>query len=610
MKDFFKILSLLKPHKKAALLNVLFNLLSIVFSFFSLAMLIPMLEVLFNRDGKTEAILQKSVNTSPFTEGYKAIDHFYYTLAQLMNDYTLQQVLLIICVVTVVAILFKNIFRYLALFFMASVRNGIVRNYRNEIYHKITVLPLSFFSEEKKGNILSKITNDLKEIEWSALRSLEAVFRDPVNIIIFFGFLIFMSPKLTLFVIIFLPVTAIVISIITKSLKKSASQAQRKVADLVSYVEETLSGLKVIKGFNNEQLFRERFEAKNEDYTNSMNKMLRRIDLASPVSETLGVATISVVLWFGGKMVIQGEIESSFFIGYIALLTQLIPSFKSLTTAISDVKRASASMERIKEITDANESIKDSPNALPISSFTHSVEYKNVSFKYEKQFVLQNVSFSIEKGKTIALVGASGSGKSTLADLLPRFYDISEGDILIDGKSIKSLSITSLRNLLGIVTQQSILFNDTVYNNIAFGMKEVTEQDVINAAKIANAHEFIEKLDNGYHTTIGDGGGKLSGGQRQRLNIARAILKNPDILILDEATSALDTESEKLVQEALDNLMQNRTSLVIAHRLSTIMHADEIIVMDAGEIKERGTHQSLLNQHGIYKKLIDLQGFK
>jgi ATP-binding cassette, subfamily B, bacterial MsbA len=610
MKDFFKILSLLKPHKKAALLNVLFNLLSIVFSFFSLAMLIPMLEVLFNRDGKTEAILQKSVNTSPFTEGYKAIDHFYYTLAQLMNDYTLQQVLLIICVVTVVAILFKNIFRYLALFFMASVRNGIVRNYRNEIYHKITVLPLSFFSEEKKGNILSKITNDLKEIEWSALRSLEAVFRDPVNIIIFFGFLIFMSPKLTLFVIIFLPVTAIVISIITKSLKKSASQAQRKVADLVSYVEETLSGLKVIKGFNNEQLFRERFEAKNEDYTNSMNKMLRRIDLASPVSETLGVATIAVVLWFGGKMVIQGEIESSFFIGYIALLTQLIPSFKSLTTAISDVKRASASMERIKEITDANESIKDSPNALPISSFTHSVEYKNVSFKYEKQFVLQNVSFSIEKGKTIALVGASGSGKSTLADLLPRFYDISEGDILIDGKSIKSLSITSLRNLLGIVTQQSILFNDTVYNNIAFGMKGVTEQVVINAAKIANAHEFIEKLDNGYHTTIGDGGGKLSGGQRQRLNIARAILKNPDILILDEATSALDTESEKLVQEALDNLMQNRTSLVIAHRLSTIMHADEIIVMDAGEIKERGTHQSLLNQQGIYKKLIDLQGFK
>jgi len=610
MKDFFKILSLLKPHKKAALLNVLFNLLSIVFSFFSLAMLIPMLEVLFNRDGKTETILQKSVNTTPFTEGYKAIDHFYYTLAQLMNDYTLQQVLLMICVVTVVAILFKNIFRYLALFFMASVRNGIVRNYRNEIYHKITVLPLSFFSEEKKGNILSKITNDLKEIEWSALRSLEAVFRDPVNIIIFFGFLIFMSPKLTLFVIVFLPVTAIVISIITKSLKKSASQAQRKVADLVSYVEETLSGLKVIKGFNNEELFRQRFEAKNDDYTNSMNKMLRRIDLASPVSETLGVATIAVVLWFGGKMVIQGEIESSFFIGYIALLTQLIPSFKSLTTAISDVKRASASMERIKEITDANESIKDSVNAAPIDAFKHSVEYKNVSFKYEKQYVLRNVSFHIEKGKTIALVGASGSGKSTLADLLPRFYDISEGDILIDGKSIKSLSITSLRNLLGIVTQQSILFNDTVYNNIAFGMKGVTEQGVINAAKIANAHEFIEKLDNGYHTTIGDGGGKLSGGQRQRLNIARAILKNPDILILDEATSALDTESEKLVQEALDNLMQNRTSLVIAHRLSTIMHADEIIVMDAGEIKERGTHQSLLNQHGIYKKLIDLQGFK
>lgn len=609
MKDFLKILSLLKPHKKLAFLNIFFNLFAIVFSFFSLAMLIPMLEVLFNRGGKMEEILSKNINTTPFTDGYSAIDHFYFALAELMTSHSAQYVLMLICVVTVISILFKNIFRYLALYFMASVRNGIIQDYRNKIYHKITVLPMSFFSEEKKGNILSKITNDVKEIEWSALRTLEALFRDPINVVVFFGMLIILSPKLTFFVIVFLPITAIVISLITKSLKKSASKAQQGVAELVSYVEETLSGLKIVKAFNNEELFRERFQEKNKHYTASMNSMLRKIDMASPVSETLGVATIATVLWFGGKMVLNNEIESSFFIGYIAILTQLIPSFKSLTTAISDVKRASASMDRIKEITDAKETIKDASSAKDFGSFSDKIEYKNVSFKYENQYVLSNVNLTIEKGKTIALVGASGSGKSTLADLLPRFYDIEEGEILVDGQNIKQLTLKSLRNLLGIVTQQSILFNDTVFNNIAFGMN-ASEEDVVRAAKIANAHEFIEKLDNGYQTNIGDSGGKLSGGQRQRLSIARAILKNPQILILDEATSALDTESEKLVQEALEKLMENRTSLVIAHRLSTIMYADEIIVMENGKIIERGTHQSLLNSQGTYKKLIDLQGFK
>jgi ATP-binding cassette, subfamily B, bacterial MsbA len=572
-------------------------------------MLIPMLEVLFNNNGRMEKILSSSINTTPFTSGYDAVDHFYYILAVGMTENSPQYVLMLICVITVGSILFKNVFRYLALYFMAAVRNGIVKDYRNSIYYKITVLPLSYFSEEKKGNILSKITNDLKEVEWSALRSLEAVFRDPLNVIIFFGVLIYLSLKLTLFVFIFLPITAVIISLITKSLKKSASKAQQGVAELVSYVEETLTGLKIIKGFNNERLFRERFQNKNDAYTASMNSMLRKVDMASPVSETLGVATIATVLWFGGKMVLDNEIESSFFIGYIAILTQLIPSFKSLTSALSDVKRASASMERIKEITSAEETIKDAPNALVANEFSGKIEYKNVSFKYEKQYVLRNVSLTIEKGKTIALVGASGSGKSTLADLLPRFYDIDEGAILIDGQNIQQLTLHSLRNLLGIVTQQSILFNDTVFNNIAFGI-EASEEEVIRAAKIANAHEFIVKLDNGYHTNIGDSGGKLSGGQRQRISIARAILKNPQILILDEATSALDTESEKLVQEALEKLMENRTSLVIAHRLSTIMHADEIIVMDNGEIIERGTHHNLINQQGIYKKLIDLQGFK
>jgi len=609
MKDFFKILSLLKPHKKIAGLNIFFNLFAVIFSFFSLAMLIPMLEVLFNNNGKMQQILSKTINTKPFTDGYSAIDHFYYILAQLMTENSPEYVLMLICVITVVSILLKNIFRYFALYFMASVRSGIIQDFRNNIYHKITVLPMSFFSEEKKGNIISKITNDVKEIEWSALRTLEALFRDPLNVIVFFAMLIVMSPKLTFFVIVFMPITSIAISIVAKSLRKSASQTQHKLADVVSYVEETLSGLKIIKWFNNEELFRKRFEAVNDDYRQSMNKMLRKVEMASPISETLGVATIATVLWFGGKMVIDGEIKSSFFLAYIALLTQIIPSFKSLTTAISDVKRASASMDRIKEIMDAEESIKDVANAKNITIFSSKIEYKNVSFKYENQYVLKNINLSIDKGKTIALVGASGSGKSTLADLLPRFYDIEEGEILIDGNNIKTLTLKSLRSLLGIVTQQSILFNDTVYNNIAFGMN-VSEDDVIRAAKIANAHEFIEKLDAGYQTNIGDGGGKLSGGQRQRLSIARAILKNPQILILDEATSALDTESEKLVQEALEKLMANRTSLVIAHRLSTILHADEIIVVDNGEIIERGTHQQLLNKQGTYKKLIDLQGIK
>ncbi|MFP5471164.1 MAG: ABC transporter ATP-binding protein [Bacteroidia bacterium] len=609
MKDFLKILALLKPHKKEAFLNIFFNLFAIVFSFFSLAMLIPMLEVLFNRGGKMQEILATPTNTQFFSDGYDAVDHFYFVLAKLMTENSAEYVLMLICIVTVVSILLKNIFRYFALYFMASVRSGIIQDFRNNIYHKITVLPMSFFSEEKKGNILSKITNDVKEIEWSALRTLEALFRDPVNVILFFAMLIVMSPKLTFFVIVFMPITSITISVIAKSLRKSASQTQHKVADLVSYVEETLSGLKIIKGFNNEELFRKRFKEINSDYRQSMNKMLRKVEMASPISETLGVATIATVLWFGGKMVIDGEMESSFFLAYIALLTQIIPSFKSLTTAISDVKRASASMDRIKEIMDAEESIKDAKNASVLSSFSNKIEYKNVSFKYENQYVLRNINLTIEKGKTIALVGSSGSGKSTLADLLPRFYDIEEGEILIDGHNIKQLTLHSLRNLLGIVTQQSILFNDTVYNNIAFGII-VREEEVIRAAKIANAHEFIEKLDHGYQTNIGDGGGKLSGGQRQRLSIARAILKNPQILILDEATSALDTESEKLVQEALEKLMENRTSLVIAHRLSTILHADEIIVVDNGEIIERGAHHELLNKQGIYKKLIDLQGIK
>ena len=571
-------------------------------------MLMPVLEILFNQKTQENQILIE-VNTRPFSDGYSASEHINYLLRDLILQYEASTVLIYICVAAFVMIFLKNITRYLALFFMAAVRNGIVKDYRNKIYHKILHLPLSYFSDEKKGNIISKITNDLKEVEWSALRSLEAAFRDPVQIIFYFASLIIMSPKLTLFVFIFLPISAVIISLITKSLKKSASVSQQKLGLVISRVEETLTGLKVIKGFNNESVFANRFEDENESYTKSMNTMLRKVDLASPVSETLGIATITTVLWFGGNLVLKGEFEGSWFITYLVILTQLITPFKSLTTAFSNVRRASASLDRIGEITEAEVSIKDADNAIELKPLSNSVHYQNVSFKYDKDYVLKNINFELKKGKTIALVGASGSGKSTISDLLPRFYDIQEGEILIDGTPIKNASLTSLRSLLGIVTQQSILFNDTVFNNIAFGLN-VSKEDVISAAKIANAHEFISQLENGYNTNIGDGGGKLSGGQKQRLSIARAVLKNPDILILDEATSALDTESEKLVQEALENLMKNRTSIVVAHRLSTIQHADEILVLEKGEIIERGSHNELIAKNGTYKKLIDLQGFK
>lgn len=609
MKDFIKIISLLKSYKKDAFLNVFFNLISTILGLFSIAMLAPMLDILFNQRDKAKETLEVNVITSPLQDGYSVSEHLNYILTELITQYDSKTVLIYICAISLGSIMLKNVTRYLALYFMASVRNGIVKDFRNLIYVKILHLPISYFSDEKKGNIISKITNDLKEIEWSALKSLEASFRDPIQIFIYFGMLIFMSPKLTLFVIVFLPISAVIISMITKSLKKSAKESQQKLGHLISSVEETLTGLKVIKGFNNERVFESRFETENDSYTRSMNTMLRKVDLASPVSETLGIATITTVLWFGGNLVLEGELLAALFIPYLVFLTQLITPFKSLTTSFSNIKRASASLDRISEITDAEINIKDSSTSIKIKPFEKGIEYKNVSFKYNKDYVLKHVNFSIEKGKTIALVGASGSGKSTISDLLPRFYDVNEGEILIDGINIKDASLISLRDQLGIVTQQSILFNDTVFNNIAFGL-DATEDEVINAAKIANAHEFIKDLEKGYYTNIGDGGGKLSGGQKQRLSIARAILKNPEILILDEATSALDTESEKLVQNALENLMRNRTSIVVAHRLSTIQHADEILVLEKGEIIERGTHADLIIQNGTYKKLIDLQGFK
>ena len=571
-------------------------------------LLIPILEILFKSEGDLTALLENPPVMDFWAKDYDLQEHGFYFLAQQIQTQGADTVLLYVCVFIVVAILMKNLCTYMALYVIAVLRNGVIEDFRNVIFKKILNLQLSYYSDERKGDIMSKVTNDLKEIEWSILRSVEALFRDPITIIAFFIMLIWMSPQLTVFLAIFFPIAGLLIGLIGKSLRKSARKGQSKLGALMSTLEETLSGLRIIKGFNAKSRVYDRYEKQNADYTRTMVKMYRKGDMASPVSEFLGVALIATVLWFGGQLVFEGALVGSFFIAYIAFLSQLISPFKSITNAYSNAQRGLAALERIKDITEAEVTITDGTEAS-IKSFESEVHFKNVSFKYEKEFVLKNIDLKITKGKTIALVGQSGSGKTTMADLLPRFYDVTEGEISIDGIDIRKSSLHDVRDLMGIVTQHSILFNDTIHNNIAFGLPEATREQVIEAAKIANADEFIKEMEKGYDTGIGDGGGKLSGGQRQRISIARAILKNPDILIVDEATSALDTESERLVQDALNSLMKNRTSLVIAHRLSTIQHADEIIVMQEGEIVERGNHKELIAHGGVYKKLTDLQSF-
>lgn len=500
------------------------------------------------------------------------------------------------------------------MFFLAPVRNGVVRDLRNKMFEKVLWLPLTYFSEERKGDLMSRMTSDVQEIEWSIMQSLEVIFREPLTIILFLGTMLFMSPQLSLFVFILLPVAGIIIGQIGKSLRRTSAKGQAKMGILLSTIEETLSGLRIIKAFTAEKYFNEKFQSFNDDYRKIMIRMYRKRDLSSPMSEFLGAAVMVVVMYFGGQLVLgeKHELEPSLFIAFIAIFSQLIPPAKAFSDAYSNVQRGLASAERINKILDGEITIFDKPDALSVTEFKNSIEYKSVSFGYYKGgtgWAVKDIGLKIEKGRTIALVGQSGSGKTTLADLLPRLYDVDQGEILIDGKNIKDYKLKDLRDLMGVVSQESVLFNDTIYNNIAFGLTNANEEDVINAAKIANAHDFIMQMPNGYQANTGDRGSKMSGGQRQRISIARAILKNPPILILDEATSALDTESERLVQDAIIHLMKNRTTLVIAHRLSTIQHADEIIVMQKGEIIERGKHSELLALNGTYKKLYDLQSF-
>jgi len=612
MNSLLKVLKIAVAYWPSALLNILFNVLSIIFSVFSFVLIIPVLEILFDQTK------QVSVAPPPIDFSFSALsntdllkENFYYFVSETVKTHGAADALLYISILLVGMFLFKNLFRYAANFFIAPLRNGVVKDLRNALYLKIMILPLAYFTEKRKGDIISRMSSDVMEVEWSILNSLEMIFREPLTIIIFLVTLFMMSPYLTVFVLIFLPIMGLIIGQVSKSLKKSSIRGQKQLGGLLALIEESLSGLRVIKGFTAIGFSKNRFEIQNDEYTKTMIGAFRKRDLAAPMSEFLGILVVMVILLYGGNLVLGADsvLSSSVFIAYLALFSQILTPAKSLSSAMYNVQKGAASMERIDVILDADEVIVEKKDAITVKEFEKEIIFDNVSFRYEEADVLKNINLKIQKGKTIALVGPSGAGKTTMADLLPRFYDVCEGALLIDGKDIRDFVIDDLRSLMGIVTQESILFNDTVFNNIALGIDDAKEEDVIYAAKIANAHEFIEKMPKGYHNNIGDSGAKLSGGQRQRLSIARAVLKNPPILVLDEATSALDTESERLVQDALETLMKNRTSVVIAHRLSTIRHADEIIVLKAGEIVERGNHETLFEANGTYRRLCDMQTF-
>ena len=568
-------------------------------------MVVPFLGILFETQEKVYNPPPLSLNTTALKENFYAI------ISSIVDEKGKVEALFFICILVLVTFFFRNLFRYLSLYSLTPVRNGVVHDMRMDLHKKVISLPLPFFNEKRKGDITARMTSDLVEIEWSIMSSLEMLFKDPLNIILYLATLIVISPQLTIFVVILFPVTGIIIGLIGRSLKESSDIGQKKMGDLLSIIDENISGLRIIKAFNAEAHINRNFEKDSFEYKSIMTKLLRKKDLSSPMSEFLSTIVMVIVMWFGGQLVLSNNsvLTAQEFIGYILIFSQIIPPAKSLTTSYYHIQKGSASAQRIYEILDAENEIVESENPKYIKLLNNQIEFKNLTFSYEKQEVLKDIDFSIGKGKVVALVGQSGSGKSTLADLLARFYDINKGEILIDNNNIKEIALNDLRSLMGIVSQDSILFNDTIFNNIRLGNVNASEHEVIEAAKIANAHEFIKATENGYSTNIGDSGNKLSGGQKQRLSIARAILKNPEILILDEATSSLDTESERLVQDALDKLMHSRTSLVIAHRLSTIQNADEILVLENGRIIERGTHQELITQNGHYKKLSDLQSF-
>lgn len=606
MKYFKKILRFAKPYKIYAVLNIVANIFYALFSTLSMLSLFPMMKVLFDNTKRLDVKPEWTgiSNAKDFVE-----DYLNFFVTQKSNE-GVDDVLIFMVILVITMFLLKNIFNYLAMYFITFLRNGVLKDVRNALYKKTIELPLSHYSEKRKGDTIARITSDVLEIQHSFLSILEMVVREPLTIIFTIAAMFFISVELTIFVFIFIPVSGFIISLIGKSLKRKSDRVQKEQGQFLSILEETLGGLKIIKGFNAENSFTQKFKSSTERFYNFSNKLLNRQNMASPASEFLGIVVIAILLWYGGRLVlIDGTLEPEFFIVYMGLAYQILTPAKAISKASYSVKKGNAAAERILEILETENNIQDKPDAIEKNTFENNISIENLSFKYEQELVLKNFSLQVKKGETIALVGQSGSGKSTIANLLTRFYDVSEGAIKIDGTDIRDLRLHSLRGLMGLVTQDSILFNDTVRGNLQVGKENATDEEIIEALKIANAWEFVESLPLQLDTNIGDSGNKLSGGQKQRLSIARAVLKNPPIMILDEATSALDTESERLVQNALEKMMQNRTSVVIAHRLSTIQNADKIVVMAKGEIVEQGTHQELTLNKGVYFNLIEMQSF-
>lgn len=610
-RNFRRILHYVKPYWFSILMNIVFNILAIVFSLFSFSMIVPFLNLLFNPDNLTTIKPEFALDT----DSLLAMLDYYVSYIIILKGQA--AALVFICLLLVIAFFLRNITTYFALYFMVGARAGTIKDIRNDLYKKIMILPLSFYSKHKKGDIMARITTDVQEIEVSIISYLDVFIKSPLTIAAYFAYMLGVSWRLTLFVVLLLPIGGLIIGWIGKSLKKDSLDGQNRFAGMLATIEETIGGLRIIKAFNAIDYSSEKFNEQNGRYTRVIKFVNRKRDLSSPMSEFLSSIIIAIVIWFGATLILDAaknpeavsSITAANFIAYIVVFSQIISPAKSFSQGFYSLQKGMASADRIFEVLDAEEVIVEKQDALPLPDFKNSIVYNNVSFHYNEVNVLKNIDLTIPKGKMIALVGESGGGKSTLVDLLPRFYDVSQGRITIDGVDVRDFKICDVRGLMGIVSQESILFNDTVFNNIAFGLEHATREAVIEAAKIANAHDFIMEMEDGYDTYIGDRGMNLSGGQRQRISIARAVLKNPPILILDEATSSLDTESERLVQEALAKVMTNRTSIVIAHRLSTIQNADEILVMVKGQIVERGKHEELIEKGGVYKRLTDLQSF-
>lgn len=609
MKTYFRLLSFAKPIEKFAIPYVIATLLSILFGTFNLALLSPLFETLLNAN---KPVVKSNSLTDKAAESFSLLGKLRALVNESITQNSIETTLFYVCVVIVISVLLSNLFRYFSQRYMEDLRVHTLLNFRKRVFDNVMNLHVGFFNNERKGDIISKVASDVQVVQFTVTNTLQVVFKEPVTLIVYVVLLFNISAKLTLFSLLVIPISAFIISKIVKRLKQQAKESHESFAKMIGFLDESLSGIKIIKAFNATERIKDKFNKENIFYSNLTRKMVRRQQLGSPVSEFLGVLMIAIIVWYGGTLILHNDktaLTASDFIAYIAIFSQVMRPAKALTDSFSGIHSGIAAGERVLELIDTKPELINKPNAENLSTFSSALVFENVAFSYGEKQVLRNINLEIQKGQTIALVGPSGGGKSTLMDLIPRFHDPKSGTIKIDNHDYKDLTVESIRNQMGTVNQESFLFNDSIFNNIAFAKPDATEDEVIAAAKIANAHEFILNTEEGYQTFVGDRGNRLSGGQRQRVCIARAVLANPPIMLLDEATSALDTESEKLVQDALNNLMKNRTSIVIAHRLSTIQHADKIVVIDRGEVIETGNHQELILQNGLYKRLIDMQAF-